>query len=207
MKTAMTAVRLLISFTLLFCHSSLLAWYKAQDIQIKAAKEYIAHQEFQKLIIAAYPCGTEKKTLELFDTKKLHKHYYMPILIVIENHNDFAITLDESEIVLLDPDGGQEHPIPFEDVVVRIDQKKSKVPFPTGDLSRVKDKKLLADFERKAFGEKMIAPHDKDYGVVFYRLPADGDLGGYRLYLPQILNLSNDEPLMFFEFALDGVEP
>ena len=201
----MSRAQLLIPIVLFASASPLCAWYKAKDIQIKPAKEYAAHQAFQNLVIAALPCETEKKTLEIFDTKKLHQSNYMPVLIVIENNNDFAIGLDESDVLLLDAEGGQESPIPFIKILLQISRKKSKTPYPDPS-GRIKDKKMLADFERKAFGEKMIAPHDKDYGVVFYRLPVNGNLEGFRLYLPEIFNVGNDEQLMFFEFELDGAE-
>ena len=207
MYPAMTRAKLLIPIVLFASASPLCAWYKARDIQIKPAKEYTAHQAFQNLVIAAHPYTTEKQTLEIFDTKKLHRSNYMPVLIVIENNNDFAIRLDESALLLLDAEGEQESPISFIRILLQISRKKSKNPYPDpSDLSNIKDQKMLADFERKAFGEKMVAPHDKDYGVVFYRLPADGNLAGFRLYLPQIFNVGNDEPLMFFEFELDGAE-
>ena len=207
MNLAMTSAKLLIPIVLFASASPLSAWYKAKEIRIKPAKEYDIYQAFQNLIIAAYPCETEKKTLEIFDTKKLHQSNYMSILIVIENNNNFAIGLDESDILLLDAKGDQESPIPFIKILLQISRKKSRNPYPApANVSSIKDKKMLADFERKAFGEKMIAPHDKDYGVVFYRLPANGNLEGFRLYLPEIFNVGNDEPLMFFEFELDGAE-
>ncbi len=207
MKLAMSRAHLLIPIVLFAFSSPLCAWYKAKEIQIKPAKEYAVHQAFQNLVIAAYPYETEKKTREIFDTKKLHQANYMPILIVIENNNDFAIALDESDILLLDAEGGQESPIDFIKILLQISRKKSKNPYPDpSDISNIKDKKMLADFERKAFREKMIAPHDKDYGVVFYRLPVNGNLEGLRLYLPEIFNVGNDEQLMFFEFELDGIK-
>ena len=207
MNSAMVRAKLLIPIVLFASTSPLSAWYKAKEIQIKPAKEYAAHQAFQNLVIAAHPCETEKKTLEIFDTKKLNQSNYMPVLIVIENNNDFAIGLDESDVLLLDAERGQESPIPFIKILVQISAKKSKSPYPDpSDVNRIKDKKMLADFERKAFGEKMIAPHNKDYGVVFYRLPRDGNLEGFRLYLPEIFNVGNDEQLMFFEFELEGAQ-
>ncbi len=207
MKLAMSRALLLIPILLLASASPLSAWYKAKDVQIKPAKEYAAHQAFQNLVIAAYPYETEKKTLEIFDTKKLHQSNYMPVLVVIENNNDFAIGLDESALLLIDAEGGQESPISFIKILLQISRKKSKNPYPDpSDVNRIKDKKMLADFERKAFGEKMIAPHDKDYGVVFYRLPVNGNLEGFKLYLPEIFNVGNDERLMFFEFELDGAQ-
>ena len=58
--------------------SDLLARYKIKEIQVKSAREYAAHQDFQNILIAAYPCETEAKTLELFDTKKLYEKKSCP---------------------------------------------------------------------------------------------------------------------------------
>jgi hypothetical protein len=181
----------------------LIAKYKIKVLQVRSAGEYAAHQAFQDLVIGAYPCDTQDKVLELFDTDKLFERGLMPVLIVVENEGVAPVQLSATQIFLVDRSGQRNPPIPYTDVLVEISSKKSKSNLPNiKDLHKLVKKEMLLDFEHKAFGEKMIAPGSSDHGVVFYRRPADGNLSGYRLYFPEIVNVTDNSRLMFFEFDL-----
>ncbi|GAB4109351.1 MAG: hypothetical protein Kow001_09370 [Acidobacteriota bacterium] len=182
------------------------AKYKIKEPVIRAAVEYPAHQDFQNLVIAAWPCHTLERTLDLFDTPKLHEKGIMPVLLVIENRNPFPVWIQEEDILLLAPDGSRQAPIPFTDVLLEISLKKPLSNYSTRKdllLQKSVKKEMFQDFEHKAFDEKLVSPAGgSEYGVVFYRLPEGGDLAGYSLYLPTVLNFAEKEPLMFFEFEL-----
>ncbi len=183
----------------------LLGKYKIQEIQLKPAQEYVAHQEFQHIAIGAYPCNTKARTLELFDTQKLFEKRIMPVLLVIENNNDFALRVNEQDIFLVDAEGSKLPAIHYSEVLLRINLKKPLSSYSNKReilLREVRSKEMLMDFEHKAFGEKLIAPHSGDHGVVFFWLPENGDLSASRLYFPSLLNFTEDEELMFFEFEL-----
>ena len=179
------------------------AKYKIKEFQVHAAGDYAAHQSLQNLVIGAYPCNTRERMLEFFDTDKLFEKGLMPVLIVVQNDGSFPVELDEDQIFLVD-DSGQRYPtIPYTDVLLEINSKKSKSNLPNiQDLHKLVKKEMLLDFEHKAFGEKLIAPGSTDHGVIFYRLPAGGNLEGHRLYFPEIVNRTNNARLMFFEFDL-----
>jgi hypothetical protein len=182
---------------------SVAAKYKIKELQVRAAGDYAAHQAFQNLVIGAYPCNTKEKTLELFDTDKLFERGVMPVLIVVQNDGVFPIQLNEAQIYLVDQ-LGQRHPsISYTDVLLEISSKKSKSNVPNiKELRKLVKKEMMLDFEHKAFGDKLIAPGSSDHGVVFFRLPANGDLEDHRLYFPEIVNVTNNARLMFFEFDL-----
>ena len=186
--------------------------YKPVEIRAKAAKQYASHQEFQNLVIAAYPCDTRYKARQLFDTDKFGKKRILPVLIVVENNNDFVVSLDGRAIFLIDSAGTQHRPMHYLDVLADLNNKRRppistiEPPGPGRRGSRtvkVASEEMLADFEQKAFGDKLIAPYTKDFGVVFYEIPWDGwDLSKSRFYLPEIYNFSAKEPLVFFEFEI-----
>jgi hypothetical protein len=180
--------------------------YKIKEFKPKPAKEYAAFQDFQNIVLAASPRLTEEGVMELFDTKKLLERKIMPVVLVVENNNDFAIRLHESEIYLVNADGTRARAIPFPEVLMKISGKRGAVsgttPRPDVILRQIGDKKMVEDFEHKSFGEKLVAPHDSDYGVLFFPVPEDGSLVGSRLYIPEVYNITKDEPLMFFEFEL-----
>jgi len=184
---------------------SALYGYKIKEFKPKPAKEYPAFQDFQNIILAASPRLTEEGVMELFDTKKLLAKQIMPVVVVIENNNDFAVRLHESEIYLVGSDGARIKSIPFDQVLLRISGRRDVSGSSTRPdvlIRQIGDRKMVEDFEHKAFGEKLVAPHDSDFGVVFFPLPDNGELAGSRLYIPEVYNISKDEPLMFFEFDL-----
>lgn len=179
------------------------AKYKIKELQVRVAGDYAAHQAFQNLVIGAYPGNTRERALEFFDTDKLFEKELMPVLIVVQNDGVFPVQLNEAQIFLVDKSGQRHSSIPYTDVLLEINSKKSKSNLPNiKDLHKLVKKEMLLDFEHKAFGEKLIAPGATDHGVVFFRLPADGNLEGHSLYFPEIVNVTNNARLMFFEFDL-----
>ena len=186
--------------------------YKPVEIRAKAAKQYASHQEFQNLVIAAYPCDTRYKARQLFDTDKFGKKRILPVLIVVENNNDFVVSVEGRSIFLIDSAGTRHRPMHYLDVLADLNNKRRppisaiepRVPGRRGSRTvKVASEEMLADFEQKDFGEKLIAPYTKDFGVVFYEIPWDGwDLSKSRFYLPDVYNFSAKEPLVFFEFEV-----
>ncbi len=180
-----------------------LARYRIKDLHIKPAEDYGAHQDFQKIIIGAYSYETQGSTLELFDTENLHRRHILPVLLVVENNNDFAIQIHEQDVVLITQDGLRFPSLPYQVVLLHI----SNQPLTTDStqpesLRKMVGKEMTMDFENKAFGEKQVAPESSDFGVVFFWIPELDKLPGARLYLPDIVNLSEGEQLMSFEFEL-----
>lgn len=199
----------LLACFLLLAEAAALAKYKLKELPARSAKEYPAHQDFQKIVMGAYPCETQEKALELFDTPKLFEKKIMPVLMVVENNNDFGIRLHEKDIFLIDAEGTHHQAISYVDVLLQISLKKLPSSYSTKRelmIRAVGNKDMVQDFEHKAFGEKLIAPKSSDRGVVFFRLPEGGDLSGTRLYFPNVWNLSEETQLIFFEFELGRTE-
>ena len=194
-RTVLTGVILLLALNLL------VAGYKIKNVEIKPAGEYASHQSLQNVVIGARPFDTEEEILSVFDSKKLYQKRIMPVLVVVENNNDFAIRLTGSDIYL--SDAGLNLPsIPYTRALLAIAKKKKTSYSPHEDvlLGQIKNKDMVADFERKNFGEKLIAPHGSDFGIVFFeliQLTAET-----RIYIPNITNLETQQYLMFFEFTL-----
>lgn len=202
---------LFVLLVFLLLEPGFLIWgmYKSRQIQVRPAREYVAHQDFQGMVIAAYPCDTEEKSAQFFDTDKLYEKGFMPVLVVVENNNSFAIRIYERDIFYVDQDGNNVPSISANAVLLEIALKKSPSEYPSRPeklLRQTIDEEMLADFEHKAFGEKLISPKSSDYGVVFFRLPENRDLSESRLYLPEIQNVTDSGQLMFFEFELGTKE-
>lgn len=194
----------LFGLTLLVSVDAWAAKYKIKEIEPLPASSYPAHQNFQNVVIGVRPYATEAQAAELFDTKKVHEKGFLPVLIVVENNNDFAIQLSGSEVYLGLDDGTNVPTVPMGEVLLEISLDKPLSSYSTRKeilLRQVVKPEMYMDFEHKNFGEKLIAPHSSDYGVVFFPLPED-DLSKCRMYFPEVVDLSSDETLMFFEFPL-----
>ena len=186
---------------LLLALDLLVAGYKIRNIEIKPAGEYTSHQSLQNIVIGARAFDTEEEILFVFDTKKLYQKQIMPVLVVVENNNDFAIRVSGSNIYLSDA-GVNRRSIPYTQVLLAIAKRKKSSYSPHEDvlLRNIKNKNMVADFERKNFGEKLIAPHSDDFGIVFFELIQLN--AGVRIYIPNITNLETQQYLMFFDFDL-----
>ena len=186
---------------LLLALDLLVAGYKIKNIEIKPAGEYTSHQSLQNVVIGARAFDTEEEILSVFDTKKLYQKQIMPVLVVVENNNNFAIHISGSDIYLSDA-GVNRRSTPYEEVLLDIAKKKKRT-YPTHEdvlLRDIKNKAMVADFERKSFGERLIPPHGSDFGIVFFDLIQLN--AGTRIYIPNMTNLETQEKLMFFEFNL-----
>ncbi len=183
--------------------------YKAKDIEVRPAGEYPAHQDFQNVVIAAECYTTQEEILQVFDAKKLYEKEIMPVLVVVENRNEFALRIDGRAIYMVDENGASTPALDPVDVLLSITLKKPLSSYSTKReilLQRSVEPKMFSDFQRKVFDEKLIPPHGSDFGVIFFRLPENGDLAGKRLYLPEVENLTEGEELMFFEFDLKRLQ-
>jgi hypothetical protein len=187
----------------------LFAKYKLKPLQPKAASEYSTHQDFQNVVIGAQVANTKEETLEFFDEKKLHEKGFIPILIVIQNNNPFPIKVDEAAIFLVVKDGSKKRTVSYLDVLLEIKLKKPRSNYSSSKEMLARElakEEMFNDFKQKAFGEKVIAPMSSEHGIVFYERPfeEEGDMSDFLLYLPEIVNASEGEALMFFELELKG---
>lgn len=176
------------------------AKYKIKDLQLKAPTEYAAHQDFQGIAIGAYPCDTLERTLEIFDTEKLHEKGILPVLITVDNRNSYAVKISEREIFLIEANGARSPSLHYTDVLLEITLKDPLSGFASKKELLLVKKEMYIDFESKAFREKEVAGGESVYGVVFYRRPQK--LQGCRLFLPEITRVETGEALVFFEFDL-----
>lgn len=186
------------------------ARYRAKEIQVRPAADYPDHLDFQNIVIGVHPATTEAETLEFFDTKNLFEQEIMPVLVVVENNNDFALRIHQDDIHLILNDATQVPALAVLEVVLRVSLRRpagSVTTRPEILVRQIRDRRMVEDFEHKAFGEKLIAPHSSDHGVVFFPRPALGILDGMRLYFPEVYNLTEGQRLIFFEIELGRTKP
>ena len=59
-----------------------------------------------------------EKTAQFFDTDKLYEKGFMPVLVVVENNNFFAIRIYERDIFYVDQHGNNVPSIPVNEVLL-----------------------------------------------------------------------------------------
>lgn len=186
----------------------LLAGYKILPLEPKPAAEYESHTDFQNVVIGADAALSLEAVLSLFDSKKVFEKGVLPVVLVVENNNDFPIRVRDRSIYLILSDGTNLQSIPFGEAFLQSVLKKDVSHYSTEERIMISDlarrhREMFEDFQHKAFGEKIIAPHDSDYGVVFFHRPSPQEREGWMLYLPEIENMTTASELMFFEFGLN----
>ena len=64
----MTQRYLFVLLVFLLLEPGFLIWamYKSKQIEVRPAREYVAHQDFQGMVIAAYPCDTGGENRAIF---------------------------------------------------------------------------------------------------------------------------------------------
>jgi len=118
-----------------------------------------------------------------------------------------TVKVDEATIFLIVEDGSRKRTVSFLDVLLAIKLKKPRSNYSSSKEALAKElakEEMFNDFKHKAFGEKVIDPMSSDHGVIFYERPyeEEGDVSNFGLYLPEVFNSSEGEPLMFFELEL-----
>jgi hypothetical protein len=197
----------LLSATVLVC-SFVVAGYKVKPLPLKPPLQYASHQDFQDVMIGAWVAETQEESLDLFDTKKLYEKDFLPVLIVIQNNNPFPIKVDEASIFLIKKDGSKQKTVSYVDVLLVMNLKQRRSGYESSReelLRKVVKEDMLEDFQSKAFGEREIAPQKTEHGVIFFERPYEyeGNVAEFGLYLPEIVNVSTGDPLVFFEFQLN----
>ncbi|HSR53773.1 MAG TPA: hypothetical protein VLV83_23350, partial [Acidobacteriota bacterium] len=117
----------------------LLAGYKIKPLDPKPAVEYASHQDFQNVVIGAQAAVTEEGVLSLFDSKKIHKKGVMPVVVVVENNNDFPIRVDADSIFLVLSDGTNLRSMPFGEAFLQSVLKKDLSRYSTDQRVMITD--------------------------------------------------------------------
>lgn len=179
------------------------AKYKARPLPLRSALEYVAHQDFQKVVIGAFPATTAEDTERLFDTDKVYEKRFLPVLLIIENNNDFPIRIDGSDVYLTEGDGSKQAPVSFLDVLLKIGKEKPRSNYSSKEelVRKAVKREVFEDFQGKAFLQRTIEPGQSGHGVVFFKVPYGG-MEGATLYFPEVINVRDQEALIFFEFEL-----
>jgi hypothetical protein len=182
-----------------------------EGFRARPAPDYAAKQKQHQFTVAVMPYHRETDAKDAFGKVKPFKHGVLPVLVVITNDSDDALSLEKLQVRFIEAGREGLEPIPADDLAYVKASSKPKerpayIPRLPG-LGKPKVKKgPLADeiIVQRAFNAPIVAPHSSASGFFFYLTGSDPDpVPGSQMYISGLRNLTSGEELFYFEIPLD----
>jgi hypothetical protein len=198
---------------MLLVSSSFFAGYKRLKVKVEPVASYPCRSTQNRLTIAADPYNEKEKLLTAFDLKKMLEQGIVPLHLILANEGEHVITVNGEAVQLLDEKNRPAYALGVEEVMQQLVHfsprrtigPRSPIPLPgtgggksAGDLFEIE-----ADLTNKLLKMVRINPKSTQDGFVFFRVPPEAQpLKGYRVYLPELRDLTARQDLVFFEIEL-----
>lgn len=175
--------------------------------KLEKATNYPAHDEHttEHVTVAADPYDTRAKQDEAFNVP-FRQVGFIPILVVITNEGDQAISLNDMHVELVAPRRLKVMPAAEEDIrrrIVRLPRTGPSplpIPLPRGKSPMLE---LHEEFDQASFAAHAVEPHATQGGFFFFDVSGVPDaLAGATLTVTAIKNNDGKE-LFYFEIPLD----
>ena len=195
---------------ILVVFAAVIAWPK-ESFTTRAADKYPAKQAQADVVVAVKPYRTEKDVKAAFGKAKPYKYGVLPVLAVITNRSDHALSLRDLKVRFITADREGLEPIPPEELAyLKLDAKPKKrppylPPIPGVWRGGVKKGPLAKpQFEQRAFKAPVVPPKSSVSGFFYYltgNLP--DPVPGSAIYLSGVKDLNTGRELFYFEISLD----
>ena len=189
---------------------AVIAWPK-ESFTTRAADKYPAKQAQADVVVAVKPYRAEKDVKAAFGKAKPYKYGVLPVLAVITNRSDHALSLSDLKVRFITADREGLEPIPPEELAyLKLDTKPKKrppylPPIPGVWRGGVKKGPLAKpEFEQRAFKAPVVPPKSSVSGFFYYltgNLP--DPVPGSAIYLSGVKDLNTGRELFYFEISLD----
>jgi hypothetical protein len=165
------------------------------------ASSYKSKQTNDKVTVAVVPYDTEELAHTAFGKLDPNEHGVLPVLVIIQNDTDQALKLDRLDVEYTGVDRQRVEATPPDEVQTLGGGRPPKLPNGT-PLPRIKHKSALNtwEIEGRAFGAKMLPPHESASGFFYFQI---SHRPGSKFYLSGIQEAATGKPLLFFEIPLD----
>ncbi len=165
---------------------------------------YPAQQTIQKVTVAAQPFRTQTETEPAFGKIDPNRQGVLPVLVLIQNGTDKALSLENLKVELVTPDREHVEATPAADLKYRVGPDRPKVytpPIPGGRPHVSKKKNPLAgwEIEGRAFTARMLPPNETATGFFYFQAPWRS---GSHLYLRGVREAATGNELFYFEIPL-----
>jgi hypothetical protein len=208
---------LLLSFVCLampsmFAPRTLLTKYKKIEVKINPPSSYPSHQTQEELTIAVDPYWDEEKISRVFQWKDLRSRGILPVQVIVENGSAHPMVINGRTVQLLDSHHGSVPAMTAEEVLsilyARTPRQSPPVnlPFPIPKKSSPSSRawqEMEDDLEQQSLLSCRIEPRQIRAGFVFFNLPRETTREtALRLYIPDIMDVTTNQPSLFIEVEL-----
>ena len=188
----------------------MVAW-AAKDFTMPAthsAKAYPAHDEHsgEKVTVALDPYDTPDKA-KIFN-EKYSEIGFLPVLMVITNDSDQAISLADVKPEYVTQDRTKMQPASEDDLARRISHPSARtapspLPFPTRKVKGGMRQEIRDEIHNSRFAAMAVEPHTTQAGFLFFDISGiSAPLAGAHFYLTGVRD-ANDKELMYFDVSMD----
>jgi hypothetical protein len=167
------------------------------------ALSYPTRQTIDHVTIAAVPYTTDEQVRQAFGKSNPNAYGILPVLIILQNDTDKALTLTNLEVHYEMPDGRNVDPTPAEDLGKLRGVKPKRVPgasplpFPTPSKKNPMNE---WEIEGREFAVKMLPAKEGANGFFYFQTHP---VPGAKLYLSGIREAATGQELFYFEVPLD----
>ena len=172
------------------------------------ALSYPTRQTIDHVTVAAVPYTTDEQARPAFGKHNPYDYGILPVLVILQNDTNKALTLGRLEVHYEMPDGHNVDPTPPEDVGKLRGVRNPKrvpgggvplpVPIPAGGAK--KSPMSEWEIEGRAFAVRMLPPREGASGFFYFQTR---HVPGARLYLSGIREAATGQELFYFEVPLD----
>lgn len=192
----------------LFTSIAVALWGDKQPakFEVGPVSSYPARQTNARVSVATSVFETAEKSRPAFGTHNPYHYGILPILVIVQNDSDQAISLEDMRVEYIGPDGTSIEPTPANDVPFLGGGRKPNVatgPIPTSPrLSRKKNPLASWEIGARAFSAKMIPAGESANGFFYFQT---GHRSGSRLYVTGIREARSGKEIFYFEIPLERV--
>ena len=176
------------------------------------ASSYPTRQTNDKVTVAAVPYDDKDLAHAAFGKHNPYDYGVLPVLVIVQNDTDKALSLDRVLVQYELPDGKHVDPTPAQDVTyIGAAQRPKQVPISSPNpISRIpgmggsKPKKgpLTGwEIEGRAFAARMLPAHESASGFFYFQATR---VPGASFFLTGIREAGNGKDVQYFEVPLDA---
>jgi hypothetical protein len=182
------------------------AKYKPKQWTANAREKYPASLASEGVTIAVEALYSDVLAAAMFDKTDMVTRGFMPLAIVIFNDNDFPIEVDGLSIELIHGSDHLRTLTPNEAVYRLFRKDRSWLPKVTAASRSELNQDALDDFDGKFLMKKLVEPHDKGGGFLYFHIGDSEDPAAFIansvVYIPNIYRKDDGSRMIFFEIEM-----
>jgi hypothetical protein len=166
-------------------------------------QSYPSKQTNEHVAIAVKAYDTEELAQTAFGKLNPYQYGILPVLVIVQNDTNETLALDRLSVRYTDFDGQQIDATPAAEVPFAVEGPRrpnagGQAPLPIPPELRRKHKNPLAgpEIPTRAFGARMLTPHDSAYGFFYFQAhhrPGDS------IYINGIRQAGSGKELFYFD--------